>query len=58
MVRLLVVRPPPNKALQLTSALQASRGTAARCSLRSRGGSCPLAAELGGLPLPVSGARS
>jgi hypothetical protein len=32
------------KALQLTSALQASRGSAARCSLRSRDGSCRLAA--------------
>ena len=43
---------------ELTSASEASWGSAARCSLRSRGGSCRLAAGPGGLPSAVSGARS
>ena len=37
-------RLPPDRALQLTSALQASRGNTAQSSLRSQAGSCHLAA--------------
>jgi hypothetical protein len=53
-----IARAQPNKALQLTSASAAALSSAARCSLRSRGGWRHLAAGLGGLPSPVSGARS
>jgi len=49
---------PPNTALQLLSTGGAVTRGAAHCSLRSRGGLCPLAAGRGGLPFPVGGARS
>jgi hypothetical protein len=45
-----LARVRPNKALQLTSAWRVISSTAAHCSLRSRGGSCWLAAGCGGLP--------